>query len=228
MRHRSGLLVALPLCLCGATAKAEAPAPAAFQAAVRDDVDVVLFPAAGRPGPRPSVVAATLVDARPEAVGAVLLNPEAYRQALPALVRTDKVGTRPAAAETAAAKVGAGAAPELDHLLAWELEIPLFNLEGRAWLSRGTDWVALELVEGAFAPGRVRFRVAPVAGGRRTLLTCETQVDFRASNFILRRVARHDPWAEAAMSGAVALTLARAVALRAQAPAGSAPDRPRR
>ena len=73
---------------------------------------------------------------------------------MPALVRADVIATRP------------GPRPEgwPDRLLAWEVEVPLFNLKGKAWLQQRPDGAELTLVEGAFAPGNIRFRVA--AGGR--------------------------------------------------------------
>jgi len=205
----------------GAAAPGEGTArrsPADFAAALTDDTDVVLFPAARRPGPRPVVTVATRVHGTPSAVGAVLLEPARYRAALPSLVRADVVATRPGAA--------AGAGPE--RLLAWELEIPLFNLKGKAWLTRDGDAVELTLVEGAFAPGHVRFRLAPAEGGRSTILVTEAQVEPRSANWIFRRVARHDPWAETAMTAAAALVLARAVALEVESPhdGGRGPSRP--
>ena len=205
----------------GAAAPGEGAAPrspAAFSAALTDDTDVVLFPAARRPGPRPVVTVATRVRGTPTAVGAVLLDPARYRAALPSLVRADVVATRPGAT--------AGAGPE--RLLAWELEIPLFNLKGKAWLTRQRDVVELTLVEGAFAPGHLRFHVAPAEDGRGTILVTEAQVDPRSANWIFRRVARHDPWAETAMTAAAAHVLARAVALEVELPhhPGSGPARP--
>jgi hypothetical protein len=85
----------------------------------------------------------------------------------------------------------------------------------------------LTLVEGAFAPGHVRFRVAPDGSGATILIT-EAQVEPRSANWIFRRVARHDPWAETAMTASAALVLARAVALEVELPhlAGHGPARP--
>jgi len=195
----------------GAAAVGEGPAasppPAAFAPAVTDDADVVLFPAARRPGPRPVVTVATRVEGSPTAVGAVLLDPARYRAALPSLIRAEVVATGPTST--------LGGPP--DRLLAWELEIPLFNLKGKAWLTRNGDAVELTLVEGAFAPGRVRFRVAPDGDGRAILVT-EAQVEARSANWIFRRIARHDPWSETAMTAAAAFVLARAVALEAAEP----------
>ena len=190
--------------------------PLAFAAALTDDTDVVLFPAARRPAPRPVVTVATRVHGSPSAVGAVLLDPARYRAALPSLIRADVVSRRPAST---------AAAPP-DRLLAWELEIPLFNLKGKAWLIRQGDAVELALGEGAFAPGHVRFRVAP-DGARGTILVTEAQVDARSANWIFRRVARHDPWSEAAMTASAAYVVARAVALEVAAPHGAhGPARP--
>jgi hypothetical protein len=180
----------------------------AFAAAVTDDADVVLFPAARRPGARPTVTVAARVHAPPSAVGAVLLSPERYRAALPALIRAEVVGTRP----------GSESRFGPERLVAWELEIPLFNLKGSAWLSRRSDVIELTLVEGAFAPGRVQFQLTAEPGGQTTLFTSQVQLEARASNWLLRRVARHDPWAETAMTAAIGWTLSRAVALLAEVP----------
>jgi len=194
------------------------PPPAAFAGALDDDTDVVLFPAARRPTSRPVVTVATRVRGTPSAVGAVLLDPNRYRAALPSLVRADVVATR------------AGSLPSVgpDRLLAWELEIPLFNLKGKAWLTRQADVIELTLVEGAFAPGHVRFRMAPADGGRATILVSEAQLEPRSANWIFRRVAGHDPWSETAMTAAAAMVLARAVALEVAVPhqAGRGPARP--
>jgi hypothetical protein len=114
-------------------------------------------------------------------------------------------------------------------LIAWELEIPLFNLTGRGWLRQEPGAVELTLVEGAFAPGHVRFRFAPASDGgtKTTVVTCEMRVDAQSSNWIFRRVARHDPWSETALSAATAWVLLRAISLRAEAAPGRQPARPR-
>jgi len=196
------------------------PSLSTFASVLADDLDVVLFPATRRPPPRPLVTVATRVRAEPAAVGAVLLDPARYRAALPSLVRAEVVAVRPALGRAA----NDGYGPE--RLLAWELEIPLFNLKGRAWLSRQGDAVELTLVDGAFAPGHVSFRLAPLPGGQATVLASEVQVDAQSANWIIRRIARHDPWAETAMTAAAAWVLTRAVAVEAQTSGRSAPSRP--
>jgi hypothetical protein len=181
------------------------PPPSVFAPALAPDVDVALFPRERRPAPRPTVVLATRVAATPPAIAAVVTDPGAYRRALPSLVRAEVVSTAASGA----------------RLVAWELEVPLVNLEGKAWLTRLGDVVDLQLAEGAFAPGRVRFRWSgiPDAAGARggTALTCEVQIDARSGGWLMRRVARHDPWAEAAVTAAAGYVLMRAVALLAEA-----------
>ena len=151
-------------------ALAAAAEPAAFAPFVTAETDLLLLPAARRPPPRPVVVAATRVLAPASEVSTVFLTPALLRQALPALVRADVMATRP------------GPRPDAwpDRLLAWEVEVPLFNLTGKAWLHQSTDGAELTLVEGAFAPGRIRFRVAADPRSRdAAILTCEVQVEVR-------------------------------------------------
>jgi len=196
--------------------------PSAVVDVLADDVDVVLFPKGRRPAPRPEVTVLTRVGAKPDAIGAVLLDPSRYHVALPPLLRADVVGTRPG---PASAPGGAAYGPE--RLLDWELEFPFFNLKGRAWLSRRADTIELALFEGAFAPGRLTVRLAPAAGdGRATVMTSAVQIEPRSANWIIRRIVAHDPWAETAMTAAAALVLTRAVALLAES-GGRPPSRPK-
>ncbi|MBC8133984.1 MAG: hypothetical protein H7X95_13450, partial [Deltaproteobacteria bacterium] len=58
-------------------------------------------------------------------------------------------------------------------------------------------------------------------------LTCEMQVEIRSTNWMFRKVARHDPWAETGMSAAMVWVVARAVALRAESTPAIVPFRPR-
>ncbi|MES1164519.1 MAG: hypothetical protein ABUR63_02075, partial [Verrucomicrobiota bacterium] len=157
------------------------------------------------------MIAATRVVATPAAVANVLLNVEPMKDALPALVRADVIATRPGPRP--------GAWP--DRLLAWEVEIPLFNLSGRAWLRQHEDGAELTLTEGAFAPGRVRFRAARAAARRDTIVTCEVQIEPRSAGWLFRRVAGHDPWSEVAVSAATSWVLLRAVAQQAEAAPGT-------
>jgi hypothetical protein len=145
---RGALFVLAALPGPAAPAEPDLAAPAFYEPALRDDTDVLLLPAARRPAPLPTVIAATRTRARPDLVAATVLDPTTIRQALPPLVRADVIATRP------------GPRPDgwPDRLIAWELEIPLFNLKGKAWLQQRNSTVEIKLVEGAFAPGRVFFR----------------------------------------------------------------------
>lgn len=184
-------------------------------ATLSDDVDLVLFPKDRRPKPRPEVSVVTRVRAPAEAIGAVLLDPARYHEALPPLLRADVVATRP----------GRGTfGPE--RQIAWELEFPFFNLKGKAWLSRQADTIELTLVEGAFAPGALRVRLVQAADRRATVMTSAVQIEPRSTNWIIRRIVGHDPWAETAMTAAAGWVLTRAVALLAEAGPGLAPPRP--
>ncbi|MEO7668433.1 MAG: hypothetical protein ABIW57_03785 [Polyangia bacterium] len=215
----TGLVVSPPAWPAAPVAVEGRAAPAAFAPFLSADTDLVLLPAARRPPARPVVVAATRVAARANEVATVFLTPALLRQALPALVRAEVIATRP------------GPRPEgwPDRLLAWEVEVPLFNLKGKAWLQQRPDGAELTLVEGAFAPGNIRFRVAPAGNNSAAaaVLTTELQLEVRSSNWIFRKVARHDPWAETAMTAAMGWVVTRAVGLRAEAPPGAAPARPR-
>lgn len=206
MGRRAALAGLGAVAIVATATQARGATPAALSAALTDDVDVVLLPSQRRPAARPTVTVATRVQAAPDAVGAVLLEPSRYGDAIPALIGSEIVATRP----------GADARFGPERLLAWELEIPLFNLKGRAWLARTSDAIELTLIEGAFAPGRVRFQLTGEDGRRATLFTCEVTFTVQASNWLLRRVARHDAWSETAMTAAVAWTLARAVAALAE------------
>ncbi len=192
------------------------PSPATFEHALDRDTDVLLLPAAHRPAPRPTVFAATRAKTSAHAVASVVLDPAAMREALPALVRADVVATRPGPRKDAWP----------DRLIAWEVEVPFFNLTGRAWLQQRDDGAELTLIEGAFAPGRVRLRAKPTADGKASIATCELQIEVRSANWIFRKVARHDPWAETAMTAATAWVLARAVVLRAETGRGARSPRP--
>ena len=153
----------------------------------------------------PRAGAATLrmaarVRASVDGVMAVLKDPSAYRRAVPAFVRADVLRTEGA-----------------DRLLAWELEIPLWNLAGKLWMRARPDGVELELAEGDMTPGKLRLRALP--GGSRpdsdTVLVIEGAVNMRQANWVTRRLAARDPLAEPAMTATAVFVLLRALALEA-------------
>ena len=196
----------------------------AVRGALTPQQDVLLVPGATHPGPAPRILGATLVpDIRAEQVRAVLVEPRALRAALPALIRADVVATR---AQPATPGPAGPAAAVTYRLVAWELEIPFFNLSGKLWLSERGDAVEFQLVEGAFAPGWLRFRTRPDPITDGTVVTCESQLSVESTNWLIRRLARHDPWAETAMSAAINWVALRAVALGAGLPPGAPARRP--
>jgi hypothetical protein len=87
------------------------------------------------------VLMATRVAARPEVVQQVLGSPASYGKAMPSFRRVEVTSRR---------EHGPG---RTDLEVAWELEIPLWNLHGKLWLRPRADGVDLELAEGDFAPG---------------------------------------------------------------------------
>lgn len=140
------------------------------------------------------------VRASPDEIKRRLLDPRSYRRAVPSFESADVVARR--------------ARPDrqpADTLIDWELEIPLWNLDGRLWLKSFPDAVQIALVEGAFSPGRFTWRLLPHAGG--TILTLEGTANTRDANFATRRLAKRSPLAEPAMTVAAALVLLEAMAL---------------
>jgi hypothetical protein len=181
------------------------------------DLIVVDDPVPGRP---PSALVATRAPVSPAALAATLSDPRAYRDAIPSLVRAEVVGRRRASST----------APE-DQLLEWELEIPLFNLRGKAWVIPRPEGIDLVLVEGDLAPGRLAFSwidaPSPPPSSAGTILVLEAQVNMRAAGWIFRRVAARSPFGESAMNVAAAYVVLRAATLRAQHPADAGARRPR-
>jgi hypothetical protein len=197
-------------------ALAPAPAPPAAPSlagalVVSGDADVVVIDLPV-PSGAPHVRAATLVQAPPAAVTAVLLDPAHYRALIPALIRSDVEGSVP----------GTNA-----RQIAWELEVPLFNLSGHLVLRPIPGGVELVLHDGDL-PGRVAFHAWPAPGGRTTL-EIDAQIDVRRSSWFLRRVMARSPFGEPAALAAAAWVALRATALRAEhrdAPAAWRPSAP--
>jgi hypothetical protein len=147
----------------------------------------------------PRVRAATAVSAPPASVRAVLLDPAHYHAIIPGIVNAD-----------------ATAGPDGSITLDWEIEIPLFNLDGRIVLRPRPDGAEMHMVEGDLSPGRLIFTVAPRPGG--STLYVDAQLDVKNTTFLLRRIIARSPVGEPAGLAAAAYTALRAVALRAQVP----------
>jgi hypothetical protein len=152
---------------------------------------------------------ATRIHARPTSVQALLSEPSSYRTAVPNLQRADILS--PAAKGAAVA-------------VAWELEVPLWNLEGKLWMVPTKDGVELRLVEGDLAPGSLRLS-AVADRNDTTLLIIDAQLNMRDVNWATRRLAARSPVAEPAMAVSTAYVLLRALRLLAES--GATPD-PRR
>src|SRR5262249_1923091 len=106
--------------------------------------------------PEDRVFVASEVETPATEIRRQLLDPANLRRAVPAFVKVDAVEEHP--------RPDAGAP---DRLLAWELEIPLWNLKGRLWSRATSDAIHLDFVSGAFAPGKLVFHALPVGPGRR-------------------------------------------------------------
>ncbi len=189
------------------------PAPETARAVVGalGGADLVLFdpPRAGKP---PRVFLCTLSRAPAETFRAILSDPAAYRRAVPALRRADVIRERDPAS---------GAA----RRIAWEIEIPLWNLEGEIRLDVRPHGVLLSLVEGDLAPGSFWIAAVPEPDG--TFLWMEAEASVRDANWLARRLATRTPLAEPAMAAAAAYVLLRALVLEAER-GGQTPDSRRR
>jgi hypothetical protein len=166
---------------------------------------VVVF-AQPRPPAATPLTLAIEVKAPLARLRAMLADPDAYRRAVPWFVRADVREQRPATP------------PYTGPLrrLAWELEVPLWNLEGELWLRPTAEGAELELVSGDMAPGRYALRALAREG--RALLVIEGRANVRNANFMTRRLAARHALAEPAMTATATWVLLRALALEAERP----------
>jgi hypothetical protein len=156
----------------------------------------------------PRLLLLARVKAPPERLRVLLADPQAYRRAIPSFVRAD----------TLESKAGPAGTPP-SRRLAWELEIPLWNLEGELWMRPLSDGVALDLVAGDLAPGRFVLRALPDGvGGGQSVLMVDGGAPVKNANWMTRRLAARDPRAEPAMAVTAAFVLLRALALQAERP----------
>jgi hypothetical protein len=204
--------------LAGAAAAA-APGPLEAALAQLHGADLVVIDPAGAGRP-PSAQVALRVHAAPARVRAVLLAPGGYGQAVPALIRSQVIARRRRA----------GAAAD-EQQLVWELEIPLFNLEGRGWVSQTAAGAQITLDEGDLAPAKLSFSwtaaAAPGPAGAETILALEAQINVRAAGWLFRRVVSRSPYGESAMNASAAWVVLRAIAALAEHPDDPAARRPR-
>jgi len=188
-------------------AKNEIPGLLAAALPADGTADVVLIDWPAKPG-TPHVRAATVVAASPAAIRSVLLDVANYRKIVPTLIRAD-VSQTPAGLPS----------------VAWEVEVPLFNLTGKLVIHARPDGAEVDLVEGDFSPGKLIFRAAPRAGGGSTLFV-DAQLDIRNGGCLIRRLVRLSPAGEPAALVAASYVTLRAVALRAEKPGFGGARRP--
>ena len=138
----------------------------------------------------------------------LLADPATYRRAVPAFVRADTLR-----------RAGGGAGIGPARLLAWELEIPLWNLEGQLWLRPRADGATLELTTGDLTPGR--FTLTVVAEGSGSLLLLQGGANLKDASWVTRRLAARQAQAEPAMAVAASYVLLRALVLEAERGGGA-------
>lgn len=167
------------------------------------DLVLVNDPAGARPY---RVLLATHVAAPVDKLQSILANPAAYRQAMPAFQRTDVVASKARKGDVT------------DKQIAWELEVPLWNLSGKLWLFPRADGVDLELSEGDFAPGvfHLAARRPRATKSNQSILVVEGFANIRDANVATRELTQRSPLAEPAMTVAAAYVMLKAMAIFAE------------
>jgi len=176
------------------------------------DADLVLMndPAGARPV---RVLLATRVSAPVGKVRQVIGDPAAFAKAMPSFRRVEIVSRRQRAPD------------ETEFEVAWELEVPLRNLEGKLWLRVQESGVDLSLVEGDFAPGLFHLSARKDRTGNKDLsvLTIEGSANVRDANWATRQIAHRSPIAEPAMTVAAIYVMLKSLARLAE---DASPARP--
>ncbi|MBN2576628.1 MAG: hypothetical protein JXP73_18835 [Deltaproteobacteria bacterium] len=177
------------------------------------DADLVVMnnPQTARPV---RVLLATRVAARPRVVRRIVTSPASYGEAMPSFRRVDLLARRK------------GQSGQTDLEVAWELDVPLWNLEGKLWLRPRRDGADLELAEGDFAPGLFHVSVRGEQAGKRerAILTIEGHANVRDANLATRQLVQRSALAEPAMTVAAAYVMLKSLARLAEE---GAPGRPR-
>jgi hypothetical protein len=193
--------------LGGSTPAAALPGPESLPAALAavPGADLVFFDQA-HPGQSAQVLAAGRSRASLQKLRALMLDPQAYRRAVPSFRRVDVIGRQDANVQ-----------------VRWELEVPLWNLEGKLWLRPTAEGADIELTEGDLAPGLFRLRARQMPDG--VVLSVDAWANMREANWATRRLAKRSPMAEPAMTATAAWLLLRALVLEAERPEGAADPR---
>jgi hypothetical protein len=159
------------------------------------------------------VLLAARVASGAENVRQVVTSPSSYRKAMPSFRRVEVVSRRTPSGESS------------DLQVAWELDVPLWNLEGRLWLRPRNDGVDLELAEGDFAPGLFHLSVAPASkkAAHRSTLIIEGHANVRDANMATRQLVQRSALAEPAMTLAAAYVMLKSLARLAETGSTSRP-----
>ena len=168
------------------------------------DADLVVL---ADPNHRPTrLVLATRVTAPVGHVRAMLVDLAAYRSALPSLRRFEF---------EEADKGRAGSGRPAEGMVAWELEVPLWNLEGKVWLRATATGADLTVMQGDFSPGLVRLSATAEPGGT-TLLSIDASTNLRDVNWVVKRMVKRNALAEPGLAAAAFYVLLRSLRLQAE------------
>jgi hypothetical protein len=169
------------------------------------DADLVLMndPRASRPV---RVLAATRVSAPAEKVRQALQLPASYGKAMPAFQRVEVISRREREPGV------------VDVEVAWELEVPLWNLKGKLWLRPQTDGADLELEEGDLAPGLFHLTASKAWAGKqeRSVLIVEGFANVRDASVATRELVRRSSLAEPATTVAAVYVMLKSLARLAE------------
>jgi len=165
------------------------------------DADLVLM-SDPQTSPPVRVLLATRVAAPVEKLRRVLTDPGSYGKAMPAFRRVEVISR--------SERAGAVTAMEV----AWELEVPLWNLKGKLWLRLRSDGADLELFEGDLAPGLFHLTARGERAGKleRSVLVVEGFANVRDASVATRELVRRSPLAEPAMTVAAAYVMLKSLA----------------
>ena len=214
--RKASLLATLVCVLAPGSAVAgelRAASPGELTAAldVLGDADLIVLT---DPGQRPAHLRlATRVIAPVDRVRAMLVDLAAYQSALPALRRLEF---------EAADKRRSGSGRLSEGMVAWELEVPLWNLDGKFWMQPTPTGADLIVMEGDFSPGLVRLSATPEPAGT-TLLSMDAHANLRDANWITKRMVKRNALAEPGLAAAAFYVVLRALRLQAEH-VGDAPD----
>lgn len=134
------------------------------------------------------------VAARAQDLPAKLTNAAFYKAALPSFAEVEVVESR--------VRPHLGN-PVVDRRVQWELEVPLWNLEGELWFKPFGNEVQVRFSRDAFAPGAFSWRWQPVENDALVLVLSGT-ANTRDANWGTRKIAARSPLAEPAMTAAAA------------------------